>query len=435
MQLPPTDPETLFEELLQDLPPETVPMAREFKAFARARKIQTPEQLLRVVLLYCGVDKALRAVAGTLTALYEPITDQAVAERLRACGPWIKAVLRKMLPPPTVTALPQGLRFVVIDATTVQAPGAKGTDHRLHISLDLVSLEFLEVSISDVHTGETLKNFTLGRGDVAITDRGYCHPAGMGHALAQGAQLLVRLNPFSVVLCDPLGQPLTLCAALKRQHTDTIRTLEVVIQSTDGQHQVRGWVHAYRLSAEQAGRARHQCRQRHKKGAPKAETLFLAGWVLVFTTLAPEVMSAPTIMALYRCRWQVELAIKRWKSVLDMDALRAKAQSPLADVWLHGKLLYVLLLERRMRRQLGDTWSRLDHERLATWWRAWGMLKDAITPMITGSLFWKEEAWEACLKVLAERPRRRTLQQLPPEAIDLLYRCDESQQDDMPVAA
>src|SRR6266568_6175372 len=156
MQLPPADPETLFEELLHDLPPETGSMAREFKAFARARKIKPPEPLLRVVLLYCGVDKALREVAGILTALYEPITDQAVAERLRACGPWIKAVLRKMLPPPVVTALPQPLRFVVIDATTVQAPGATGTDYRLHISLDLVALEFLEVSISDVHTGETL---------------------------------------------------------------------------------------------------------------------------------------------------------------------------------------------------------------------------------------------------------------------------------------
>jgi hypothetical protein len=139
MQLPPTDPDTLFEELWQDLPPETVPMARECKAFARARKIQTPEQLLRVVLWYCGVDKALREVAGTLTALYEPLTDQAVAERLRACGPWSKAVLRPRLPPPAVTALPQGLRLVVLDATTVQAPGAPGPDHRLHLSLDLVS--------------------------------------------------------------------------------------------------------------------------------------------------------------------------------------------------------------------------------------------------------------------------------------------------------
>jgi hypothetical protein len=57
MQLPPPDPDTLFEELLQDLPPETAQMAWEFKAFTRARKINTPEQLLRVVLLSCGLDK------------------------------------------------------------------------------------------------------------------------------------------------------------------------------------------------------------------------------------------------------------------------------------------------------------------------------------------------------------------------------------------
>jgi hypothetical protein len=139
MQLPPTAPETLFEELLQDLPPATVPLARELKACARARKIPTPEQLLRVVLLSCGVEKAVREVAGTLTALSEPMTDQAVAARLRACGPWIKAVLRKRLPPPAVTAWPQGRRCGVLDATTGPAPGAQGTAHRLHLRLALVS--------------------------------------------------------------------------------------------------------------------------------------------------------------------------------------------------------------------------------------------------------------------------------------------------------
>ena len=85
--------------------------------------------------------------------------------------------------------------------------------------------------------------------------------------------------------------------------------------------------------------------------------------------------------------------------MLDVDALRAKAASPLAEVWLHGKLRYALMLARRLRGKLGDTWSRLDHARVATWWRAWGMLKDEIAPRITGALFWKEEAWEACLKV------------------------------------
>jgi len=407
MQLPLTDPDTLFEELLQDLPPETAHMAREFKAFVRAKKVKTPEQLLRVVLLYCGLDKPLREVAGTFTALYESITDQSVAERMRACGPWVQALLRRMLPLSSVGTLPAGFRFVVMDASRMQAPGATGTDHRLPIAMDLLSLQCIAVLVSDVHTGETLKHCPVAPGDVAVADRGYAHCQGMRAAVQQGADLIVRLNPFSVVLRDAVGAPLELCAALKRQHTETLRTLAVALCATGGQHEVRGWVHAYRLNAEQANRARQKCRQGHKKGTPTAESLLLAGWVLVFTTLAPAVLSAQTIMALYRCRWQVEIAIKRWKSVLDVDALRAKATSPLAEVWLHGKLLYALMLERRMRRQLGDSWGRLDHERLGTWWRVWGMLKDETAPMITGALFWKEDAWAVCLKVLMERPRRR----------------------------
>jgi hypothetical protein len=41
-------------DLLQDLPSETVTMAREFKAFVRAKKVKTPQQLLRMVFLYWG---------------------------------------------------------------------------------------------------------------------------------------------------------------------------------------------------------------------------------------------------------------------------------------------------------------------------------------------------------------------------------------------
>jgi hypothetical protein len=107
------------------------------------------------------------------------------------------------------------------------------------------------------------------------------------------------------------------------------------------------------------------------------------------------------------CDYNIEIAIKRWKRVHDVDALRAKADSPLAEVSLHGKLLYELMLQRRMRRQLGDSWGRLDHERMGTWWRLWGMLKDELAPMMIGALFWKEDTWAACLKVLMERPRRR----------------------------
>jgi hypothetical protein len=54
------------------------------------------------------------------------------------------------------------------------------------------------------------------------------------------------------------------------------------------------------------------------------------------------------------------------------------------------------------------------------------MLKDEMAPMSTGALFWQENAWAACLQVLAERPRRRKLQRLPPAALDVLSRCDAS---------
>src|SRR5438067_12078753 len=118
MQLPPPDPDTLFEDLLQDLPSETIAMAYTFKAFTRARTIKTPQQLLRAVLLYCGLDQSLREVAGTMTLLVQRLTDSAIAARLAACRPWVKALLPLMLPSTACVPLPHGRRFIVIDGST-----------------------------------------------------------------------------------------------------------------------------------------------------------------------------------------------------------------------------------------------------------------------------------------------------------------------------
>ena len=219
MQLPHLDSDTHFEELLQDLPPETIEMAYEFKAFSRSRKIKTPRQLLRVVLLYCGLDQSQRQIAGNLALLGTHLTDSAISARLEACHPWIKVLLPKMLHAHELPTVCTGQRIIVIDGSTVQSPGAKGIQYRLHIGLDLVSLELSHLLISDAKTGKT----------------------------------------------------------------------------------------------------------------PKASTIYLAGWVLVWTSLSPDVLDADAVMSLYRARWQVELAIKRWKSILDADALRARYGSPLAE--------------------------------------------------------------------------------------------------------
>src|SRR5437879_889095 len=126
-----------------------------------------------------------------------------------------------------------------IPCSRIQAPGATATAHRLRIAIDLLSLQLLEVSVSDVHNGETLKHFTLAPGDVALADRGYAQCQGMHAAVAQGADLIVRLNPFSVVLSDAVGAPLELCVTLKCQPTETLRTLAVTLWAAGGQHEVR----------------------------------------------------------------------------------------------------------------------------------------------------------------------------------------------------
>src|SRR5687767_215551 len=87
----------VFEELVQEFPPELEAMAREFKAFVRARKIKTVAQLLRIVLLYSGLDKGIRDIAANVTMTIEEISDTAIAKRLIAANAWIKAILPKMI--------------------------------------------------------------------------------------------------------------------------------------------------------------------------------------------------------------------------------------------------------------------------------------------------------------------------------------------------
>jgi len=224
-------------------------------------------------------------------------------------------------------------------------------------------------------------------------------------------------------------------APLKRQRMETLRTRAVALGAPGGPYAGRGGGPAYRLHADQANRARHTCRQGHTKGPPTAESLWWAGWVVVLTTLAPAVLARQTIMALSRGRWHVAIAIKRWQSVLEVDAVRANAPSPLAEVWLPGPWLYAWMLERRLRRQLGERWGWRDQERVGTWGRVWGLRKDERAPRRTGAWCWKEDAWAAGWKVFMARPRRRPLQQLPPAALDVLYRGNASQPEGEPMAA
>ncbi|MCK7574714.1 MAG: transposase [Chromatiales bacterium] len=84
---------------------------------------------------------------------------------------------------------------------------------------------------------------------------------------------------------------------------------------------IEGHLHACRLPPAPAAEARRRAQAEAKKAGRqiRPRTLALAEWVLIFTTVPPAVLPTATVLALYRVRWQVELAIKRLKSILNID--------------------------------------------------------------------------------------------------------------------
>jgi hypothetical protein len=315
------------------------------------------------------------------------------------------------------------MRVVAIDASDITAPGQTRVSWRVHSMLDLVSLRLLCVRLTDVRTGETLINFDFRAGEVALADRGYSHRKGIAHLIESGGQPVIRYNAHHVPVEDRAGNPLNVAQALSDCAPGDRRALEAQFTAPNGKT-YPVWIHAYRLSGAAAEAARRRCRKAGKRGkyTPRRETLWLAEFVMALTTIPPEVLSAEAVLALYRCRWQVELIFKRYKSLLDLGELRARADSPLGQVWLHGKLIYACLIERRSIERCGPDWAGLGAERQGTWWRVWKMIRQELTPLITLSQCWEEGAWVAALCALAERKRKRKLQSLPEEVVIWLRR-------------
>lgn len=179
------------------------------------------------------------------------------------------------------------------------------------------------------------------------------------------------------------------------------------------------------MPEEQAAQARRKAKQRAKdKGRnPSVETLSLSEWVLIFTSLPPEVLS--TASALYRVRWQVEWVIKRLKSLLNVDGLRVHKGSTLAELYLHGKLLYAAVLEKMTQSRFANAKRKLDHPRQLTDWRLWRTVADDLKAGIKACFPVDAHFADDNIKSLSERPRKRTLQCLPSPLLVLLNQCRE----------
>jgi hypothetical protein len=320
-------------------------LAKETGAFVRARKIESPEVLLRLILMWAVAGRSLMDTAAIAAeAGFADVSDVALIKRFGKAGDWLAALTTDLLvdaQPP----LPEGVRVRVLDATGITRAGKQETDRRLHIGMDLGSNRIDSIDLTNGKGAETLERFSVRAGEILIGDRAYGNRAGMTYVGRQRAFFVVRFPWPAVPLEKADGQPFSLLDALRSLPEAGVGEFAVRFKTPDGEWMDARLV-ATRKSEPAAARARQKAlRERTRKGraAVDIRTLELASYFFVLTNLPPDV-SAESVLQLYRLRWQIEMKFKTLKSLLHLDSVPARNDESLR-VYVLAKLLVALLID------------------------------------------------------------------------------------------
>jgi hypothetical protein len=240
--------------------------AKGTKAIQRKREISSGKDLLRLILFYATSDWSLRLVAAwAVLNRIGSLSDVALLKRLRNRKAWIGKLIF-LLMQRRVSALKclPGVRLRVVDATTINIPGSKGIDWRLHLSFDLGNLCLDGLEITDRYGGESLARFEAQGNEILVADGAYPFISGMGPVLNAGAGLIVRINWRNVPVCGPNGQRFEIIPWLK--------TLTTLSEKLIWMNTPQGWFQFRLIAApippDKLEEARRRTRLRHQRKHP-----------------------------------------------------------------------------------------------------------------------------------------------------------------------
>ena len=205
-----------------------------------------------------------------------------------------------------------------------------------------------DLELTALNEGERLDRLPLKPGEPVLGDRGYPRPGGLANLIKSGAQVLVRLTWKSLHLIDEAGKPVDWNGLFNAAAKHGFAGKPVCVARPRGRFEPL----ALRLAvlpkpAEAAGLFARQSHARQPQGP--AQFLRSAHARRRRPShpphlLEPSQVAAPALKHLYAVRWQIELAFKRMKSILNLDRLPAKNPN-LARAWLYAHLLFALLID------------------------------------------------------------------------------------------
>jgi hypothetical protein len=324
--------------------------ARLRGAFTRAREIKNAETLLRLALAYGGLGMSLRETcAWAEVSGIVSLSDPSLLDRLCKAAPWLGDIVAALIAEQAKMPAGRwaGYRLRALDGTSICQPGADRTTWRLHVGYDLATGQVDQLELTDLHGAENLQRLIYRPGDIVLGDRYYARPRDLRPVMDAGANFIVRTGWNSLRLLQPDGEPFDLFAAQAEQEGEVqVRihegmtgaappqplTLRLVIRRKDPQQ----------AEAEQK-RLLKDAKKRGKQPDPRS--LEAAKYILLLTSLPAATFPPADILALYRFRWQIELAFKRFKSLAGLDMLPAK-KPELARAWIYARLIVAIIAEQ-----------------------------------------------------------------------------------------
>ena len=357
-----------WQQLVQErLPANLEEQARVLGAFERKRAMPTAALLLRGLLGYVLSVSSLQELSmwsRLLNICCVTITGQAWHKRLRKSRAWLLWLFNTLLAAePTTWDLPLGLgqRLLVVDGTEVQCLGPKGLLWRLHCAYDMLSGQLAWVRLTSQKIGESLCLVPTQVGDILISDGLYSRARQLVAVAQAGGFTLTRLSPHHLPLflahapsCTPPFQ-FDIDGWLHSLSTG-IHERSALVYFAQTTLAVR--VIVVVLPPDQAAAMRRKKEhEAHAKGRKLSErSRFLAGFLLLVTTLPAATWSAQLLSELYGARFQIEVLFKRIKQMLDLHTLRCTT-SESAQAMILALLVAWLLIEddlEALRRHLSD---------------------------------------------------------------------------------
>jgi len=314
----------------------------------RRRCVDSAETLLRLALVHAFCDHSLRETAlWAETAGIVSVSDVALLKRFRRCGPWLgHLVLQKIAERSQWSCSYEGdLRIRIVDATHLSSPGAKGTNWRLHLGLDLGSLMVDHFEFTDWRVGESFDRFPVIPNELLVGDRGYAHRDPMARVANAGGFFLVRL-PWSVVPLNASGDiPFDLFGFLRSIPEAEARESAVsFVASDDSIVKCRLIVLRKSAACAEASRKKVLSEKSRKCRSIDPRSLEAAEYIILLTNLEADKLSCHQALEIYRLRWQIENTFKRFKSLLNLDHLAAR-EPRMVQTYVLAKILGALLVE------------------------------------------------------------------------------------------